>query len=87
MSFAVPALLQPNRRPAAASPAQTLLLPTDGSPAEEAAIGYVIEMARTAPVTVHLVNVQPAVMAGEVTLFTSAQMVTLQRSQRWRAGA
>ena len=79
MSSAVPALLLKTGRLAVASPSQHILVPTDGSAAEEAALRYVIELGRTVPVSVHLLNVQPPVMAGDVTLFTTAHTVAQQR--------
>jgi nucleotide-binding universal stress UspA family protein len=79
MSSAALPLLQPNRQLASMSPRQKILVPTDGSAAEEAAIAYVIDLARTGPVAVHLLNVQPPVMAGDVTRFTTACMVAQQR--------
>jgi nucleotide-binding universal stress UspA family protein len=79
MSSVVPALLQPKRPLAATAPTQKILVPTDGSAAEEAALRYVIELACAAPVAVHLLNVQPPVMAGDVTLFTTAHTVAQQR--------
>lgn len=78
MSVAIPALLQP-RRFAAASPIERILVPTDGSPAEEAALDHAIGLARIAPVAVHLLNVQPPVMAGDVTMFTTAEAAAQQR--------
>jgi nucleotide-binding universal stress UspA family protein len=77
-SAAIPALLQP-RRFAAASSSERVLVPTDGTAAEEAALDHAIKLARAAPVAVHLLNVQPPVMAGDVTLFTTAEAAAQQR--------
>jgi nucleotide-binding universal stress UspA family protein len=65
------------RKPA--SGRQTILLPFDGTPSSERALDHVLDLARWREVFVHLLNVQPPVMAGDVTLFTSAQAVELQR--------
>jgi len=51
----------------------------DGSRTSEAALAHVIALARSMPLNVHLLNVQGAVMAGDINLFTSATMVQAQR--------
>ncbi len=65
------------RKPA--SGRQTILLPFDGTPSAARALDHVLELARWREVFVHLLNVQPPVMAGDVTLFTSARAVELER--------
>jgi nucleotide-binding universal stress UspA family protein len=62
-----------------ASGRQTILLPFDGTPSSERALDHVLELARWREVFVHLLNVQPPIMAGDVTLFTSARAVELER--------
>ena len=78
MSTAIPALLQP-RRFAPAPPMERVLVPIDGTAAEEAALEHAIKLARMAPIAVHLLNVQPPVMAGDVTMFTTAEAAAQQR--------
>jgi nucleotide-binding universal stress UspA family protein len=62
-----------------ASRPQTILLPFDGTPSSDRALEHVLELARWREVFVHLLNVQPPVMAGDVTLFRSARAVELER--------
>src|SRR5581483_1643835 len=54
----VPALLQPKRRLAAAPLVEKILLPTDGSRLEQAALDYVTRLAGSMRLSVHLLNVQ-----------------------------
>lgn len=79
----VPALLKPNRRSGAAARVEKILVPTDGSGSEDAALSHVVDLARAAPAVVHLLNVQRHVMAGDVTPFTTAREVL---EARRRAG-
>lgn len=58
---------------------QPILLPFDGTSSSERALDHVLELARWREVFVHLLNVQPPVMAGDVTLFRSAGTVELER--------
>jgi nucleotide-binding universal stress UspA family protein len=80
---ALPALLASERRPLSgvgvASVRQRILLPFDGSPACESALAHVRALSKAYDIEIHLLNVQPPVMAGEVTLFMTAQTVELQR--------
>jgi nucleotide-binding universal stress UspA family protein len=62
-----------------ASGRQTILLPFDGTPSSQRALDHVVELARWREAFVHLLNVQPPVMAGDVTLFRSARAVELER--------
>ena len=76
----VPVLLQSAEAAARArSPHPRILVPVDGSQAADVAVDYVIEQARAAPVTVHLLNVQPSVMSGDVSVLTSARAVEERR--------
>ena len=77
----VAALLQPSElwRSRAHALRQKILVPVDGTPAAEAALDHVIALARSMPLDVHLVNVQPPVMAGDINLFTTVGMVEAQR--------
>ena len=72
----VPALLRDRTFPRAVlgrkPVAQKLLVPVDGSPASLCAVEYVITHRNGA--TVHLLNVQQPIMAGDVTLIASAGM-------------
>jgi nucleotide-binding universal stress UspA family protein len=62
-------------------PVQRLLVPVDGTPAAISAVEHVIAHADTARTHVHLINVQPPIMAGEVSPLSSARMATdLRRS-------
>jgi nucleotide-binding universal stress UspA family protein len=75
----VPALLRDDRKSRAlfgAKPArQKLLVPIDGSRISMRAVEHVITTSHWSTGTVHLLNVQQPIMAGHVTLFTSARMV------------
>ena len=86
----VPALLRdPNAWHGAAErlqPSQKWLVPVDGTPAAMAAIDYVIANADNAATLVHLVNVQPPIMSGDVSAIATAGLVgDLRRSQGERA--
>ena len=54
---------------------QKLLVPIDGSAESICAVEYVIEQASRGDTHVHLINVQPPIMAGDVNYFMSAEMV------------
>jgi nucleotide-binding universal stress UspA family protein len=60
-------------------PRQTILLPVDGTPASARAVDYVLELARYMPLSVHLLNVQRPVTAGDITIFRTARAVELER--------
>lgn len=75
----IPALLRPAPVAKAGAGRQKILVPVDGLRVSEAALAHVIALARSMPVTVHLLNVQAPVMAGDINLFTSAAMVRAQR--------
>ena len=59
--------------------AERILLPFDGSHAAQRALQYAIAKTASARLHIHVVNVQPPVMAGDVTLFTSARAVEESR--------
>jgi nucleotide-binding universal stress UspA family protein len=62
-------------------PSRKWLVPVDGTPASMSAIEYVLAHADRARIHVHLVNVQPPIMAGDVSVLASAKLVTdLRRS-------
>src|SRR5690606_33914000 len=75
----VPALLRPKEAehvPAVdGSAARAWLVPLDGTPESLAAIDYVIGHARPERTRIHLLNVQPPVMAGDVSVLTSAATI------------
>jgi regulator of nucleoside diphosphate kinase len=77
-------------RLASAAIRQTVLLPIDGTQLSDKALGHVIALAGSSQLCVHLLNVQPPVTAADVTLFTSAKSVEMQRraeGERALAGA
>jgi nucleotide-binding universal stress UspA family protein len=78
---AVPVLLQSAETAAARTrePQPRILVPVDGSRASEAAVDYVIAQARTAPLLVHLLNVQPAIKSGDVSVLISTRTVEERR--------
>jgi nucleotide-binding universal stress UspA family protein len=75
----IPALLRPASAHCAEPVRQTILVPVDGLELSQSAIEYVIALARSVELTVHLLNVQEPVTAADVTLFTSARTVELER--------
>jgi nucleotide-binding universal stress UspA family protein len=79
----VPALLQAKHASPASlrerSAVPTVLVPLDGSALSQPAIDYVVALAGSSGIYVHLLNVQPAVTARDVTLFTSARAVEMHR--------
>jgi nucleotide-binding universal stress UspA family protein len=83
MAQPVPAVLQTDRVPVAQQGSeairQTILLPIDESRISEMALAHVTALASSFELRVHLLNVQPAVTAADVTLFTSAKAVEMQR--------
>jgi nucleotide-binding universal stress UspA family protein len=54
---------------------QKLLVPVDGSAESMCAVEHVIEQVSRSDAQVHLINVQPPIMAGDVNYFMSAKMV------------
>ena len=75
----VPALLQARSPAPVERRRQKLLIPVDGSHTAQAAVAHAIGLAGSMPVTVHLLNVQPPVMAGDINLFTTSMMVEARR--------
>jgi nucleotide-binding universal stress UspA family protein len=75
----MPALLQARPLVEAGRRRQKILVPVDGSRTCEAALAHVIALARSMPLSVHLLNVQAPIMAGDVNLFTTVMMVESQR--------
>lgn len=72
----VPALLRPKEAPAPdESPPATWLVPLDGTPEAMAAIDYVTTNARPERTRIHLLNVQPPVMASDVSPLASPAMI------------
>jgi nucleotide-binding universal stress UspA family protein len=66
---------------AGALPARKWLVPVDGTPASMTAVEYVIAHADRAHTHVHLLNVQPPIMAGDVSVLASAKVAAdLRRS-------
>jgi nucleotide-binding universal stress UspA family protein len=80
----VPAPLRNRTAPepfAKVQPKQRWLVPVDGTPVAMSAIEYVIAHADSARAHVHVVNVQPPLMAGDVSVLASAKLVAdLRRS-------
>ena len=71
---------------ATAGPRHKWLVPVDGTPASMAAVEYVIAHADRARTHLHLLNVQPTIMAGDVSIVASAELVAdLRRSAGERA--
>ena len=67
-------------------PRHTWLVPVDGTPASMSAVEYVIAHADRARTHLHLLNVQPTIMAGDVSVVASAKLVAdLRRSAGERA--
>jgi nucleotide-binding universal stress UspA family protein len=60
---------------------ERILLPFDGSRAAECALHHAIAKSKPGRVRIDVVNVQPPVMAGDVTLLTSAGTVEERRRQ------
>jgi nucleotide-binding universal stress UspA family protein len=60
-------------------PAQKLLVPVDGSPESLRALEYATSSAQSTGSAVHLLNVQPQIMAGDITIFRTAKMVADSR--------
>jgi len=70
----------------AARPEQRWLVPVDGTPESILAVKHVIAHADTARTRVHLLNVQPHIMSGDVSVVASAKLVAhLRRSAGERA--
>lgn len=76
---AVPALLRGWSLSRTVMPAQKLLVPVDGSAESLRALEYAASYASSTDAAIHLLNVQPQIMAGDVTLFTTAGMVADSR--------
>jgi nucleotide-binding universal stress UspA family protein len=71
---------------AAVEPRHKWLVPVDGTPASISAVEYVIAHADRARTHLHLLNVQPTIMAGDVSVVASAKLVAdLRRSAGERA--
>jgi nucleotide-binding universal stress UspA family protein len=71
---------------ARAAPSRKWLVAVDGTPASMSAIAYVITHADPARTHLHLLNVQPTIMAGDVSIVASAKLVAdLRRSAGERA--
>ena len=60
---------------ARAQPKQKWLVPVDGTPVSLWAVEHVIAHADSARTDVHLVNVQPSIMTGDVSVLASAKLV------------
>ena len=71
----VPALLRGWSLSRNVMPAQKLLVPVDGSPESLRALEYAASYAKSTDAAIHLLNVQPQILAGDVNLFTTAGMV------------
>ena len=62
------------------APGRRILLPLDGSRvAADAAIDHVLALERSLPLSVVLLNVQPPVMSGDVTVLITVEMVRQRR--------
>jgi len=60
---------------------QTILVPVDGSPNSARAVKHVVKLASTqTPLAIHLLNVQPPIISGEVRRFISKE--TIESYQR-----
>ena len=71
---------------ATVGPRHKWLVPVDGTPASMSAVEYVIAHADRARTHLHLLNVQPTIMAGDVSVVASAKLVAdLRRSAGERA--
>jgi nucleotide-binding universal stress UspA family protein len=71
---------------ATVGPKHKWLVPVDGTPASMSAVEYVIAHADRARTHLHLLNVQPTIMAGDVSVVASAKLVAdLRRSAGERA--
>ena len=82
----LPALLRtPARDAHARRPSERILVPFDGSQAAQRALRHAIAISARARLQIDLVNVQPPVMAGDVTLLTSARAVEENRRKLGRA--
>lgn len=78
----VPALLQPAEGcdAAVARPGAAIwLVPVDGTPESLAAVRYAVTHACVERIAFHLLNVQPPVMAGDVSVLTSADSILCMR--------
>ncbi len=75
----VPALLRGWSLSRDVMPAQKLLVPVDGSPESLRALEYAASYAQSTGSSIHLLNVQPQIMAGDITLFMTAKMVADKR--------
>jgi nucleotide-binding universal stress UspA family protein len=60
---------------ASAQPKQKWLVPVDGTPSSLSAVEHVIAHADSARTHVHLVNVQPPIMTGDVSVLASEKLV------------
>lgn len=78
----VPALLRgPERRAQPSSELERVLVPFDGSRAAQCALRHAIAKGTPGRVHIDLLNVQPAIMAGDVSLLTSAGAIEADRNE------
>jgi nucleotide-binding universal stress UspA family protein len=61
------------------TPCRRILVPVDGSAVAAAAIDHILTSERSTPLRILLLNVQPPIMSGDVTVLTTADMVQKRR--------